>query len=546
MTSPFSRITILTFLVVSFLCSHSAFAQYSSLPMDNASKGKKTEAMNALSSGSGLGDSKSATNQYINYFFARWTHESLAADLVTFRNKELPELIAAANGQSRTELLNRCKNILSQLASNPKFYPACRYNAMYALGTLNQEEGSPPVPYGPAVPELIKGYQNKDIPDGIRLAALEGLRRHAMLGIADANVRDAQLVPLLTRIALDTPYHEPLEENEDAETTHEIFVEQETGLSQTSEPQRSVEIQNWFRMRAIQALGAIKGTQVAGEISQTLLSLIESPLEDAIIKYEATFALSQLEFKEDDKIDIPRTAKALVELAVFVCDDSLLFMQEQMRLQQVMSSSGVSASGMGGGPGMSSGMGMDAGSSMSSMSSMESGGTPGLGGTGSTMSETQITQINNSLARIKYGFSSISACINGPTYKGNNGKLLLISEKDMIAKGMLETLQSAITKCVKFLDEGDPVKAKQLAAARKAATSTARSGGGMEMSGSPEGGVGRRQPGGATAAKAPKVNEPKVTMREIEDQLTEAKQTFRVLIDSPSEGVTPNSVSATP
>ena len=576
MARLFSRITVLTlFAVIVFHASHSVFAQYASLPIDKG-RDKKTEAMNALSSGAGLGDGKSATNQYLTYFFARWTQESLAAELVSYRTKELPELIAVASGQSKVELLNRCKTILAQLASNPKYYPACRYNAMYALGTLNQEEGSPPVPYGPSVPDLIKGYENKSIPDGIRLAALEGLRRHAMLGIVEASVRDTQVVPLLTQIALDTPYHEPPKEEDRAKTKREVFVEQETGLSQTSEPQRSVEIQNWFRMRAIQALGSMKGTNVAGDISRTLLTLIDNPLETPVIKYEAAFALSQLELKPEDQTDLLQVAKSLVELAILVCDDSVLFMQEQMRLQQVMSSSGVSAGGIGGGMGMSgpSGMGgssmgggmggpslgggsmgmgggMSMGGSSMSMGMGSSGslggGLGGLSGAGSTMSETQITQINNSLSRIKYGFSSISACINGPNYKGK-GVVLLISDNDQSTKGMLENLQAAITKCVKFLDDGDPVKIKQAAAAKKAGTASRGSEMGMGMMTMPSmsSGAGPGGRSGAAAAKTPKVDEPKVTMREIEDQLTEAKQTFRVLIDAPSDSVSPTSVSAAP
>ncbi|MDR1957543.1 MAG: hypothetical protein LBQ54_00580 [Planctomycetaceae bacterium] len=531
MSPTVRRVAFFGFFAAVFISAVSAFAQYDEGNIDKSQAGKKNDVLTALRSGAGLGDGNSVVKTYLRkFFFPRWTAAANAAELINYRNRELPELLDAATGQARTELLEECKTLLAYMASSKKnYYPACRFNAMYALGSLNLQEGQPPVPYTPAVAELLKGYQDKTYPDGVRLAALEGLQRHAMLGIPDDSLRDEQVVPLLTQIALDTPYHEGDTTEKPGDTALEIVVEQKEGFSKTSEPQRSAEIQDWYRMRAIQGLGAMKGTKVAGKIAGTLLTIIENKVENPVIKYEAAFALGQLEIKEGD-VPLPRASKTLVELGIVVCDDSLAFMEEQLRLQQVMSSAG-GMSGVGGGMTGDGGMGSTMGGPSSGMSG-DFGGMTGI----STMSDAQRTQINNSLQRVKYGFSSIAVSIGGQ--KGNTKGLLPISEKDQIVKGMLENTQTYIAACIKFLDEGDPEKAKQLAQARRAAEAMS-AGGGTRMRGT-DGASGRE-----TAAPKPSANDPKVTMREIEDQLKAVKGKFRVLIDSPTQ-IAPAAPAAAP
>jgi len=534
-------VTILGVLFfIFFITATTVFGQYDEMKVDPAQKNKKDEVIAALRGGGALDQT---ANTYLNtYFFPRWTVANNATELATYRTRELPELLDAATGQAKTELLDRCKKLLAYMASNNKnYYPACRYNTMYALGALDEQSGNPPVPYGPAVPELLKAYQDKSYPDGVRLAALEGLRRHAILGIANDQIRDGQIVPLLIQIALDTPY--PPKEEEEATDAKpiEVYVEQKSAMSKTSEPQRSKEIQDWFRMRAIQALGAMKGTKATKQIAETLLTIMESKNENPVIRYEATFALSQLELKEGD-IDLLHAANALAELGIDVCDDSVAFMEEQIRVQQVQGSS----SGTGGMPSSSSSYSsystppMSSSMSSSPMSSSPMmGSSSGIGGTGTTMSPAQMEQINNSIQRIKYGFSSIMACITGPTYKGQSG-MLLLAEKDQIAKNTLQNMQKYITNCIKFLDEGDPEVAKKAAAAKKAAEARATSPGTMSSGGMYSSSTTQS----ATTAKKVNVNEPKVSMREIEQQLKKIKAEFRVLIDSPMTTETTTAASS--
>ncbi|MCL2348903.1 MAG: hypothetical protein FWC50_11675 [Planctomycetaceae bacterium] len=521
----------MTFCLALLFSGNTVFAQgtpYKARPVDKAEAAKAGQIAQLLQGGN-LGDTEKTTvdNYLKNYFFARWTDEANAADMIKYR-RELNDLIASSGGQGKTYILAQSARYLTAMAGAKTIYPACRYNAMLALGELDVAKGQDdrPVPYPEALPMLVKAYQKKDAADmtneAVRLAAILGIRRHVLLGIADENVLDSQVLPLLTQLALDTPHKNPQEGVADEIDPNAIVISTEPSASSTSEPQRTIELQDWFRLRAIQALGALTASKNQDEIIQTLLTIIEDPNESPVIRYEAAFSLSKFNLAGTDPAHV---VAALLAMGIAACDDGISYMMAQSTSQQTMG--GTSGMGMSGGMGMSSG-----GMSMSGSSGMMSSGGGGYSGmtgsAGGSMGQAEADQINNSIARIKYGFSPIIACATGPNYKSGGG-LIGAGFKDeqtvQLAKDMMKSLQD----CITYLEKGDPDAARRARAAgmnmmggapgRRGSSSS----GMMGPSGSSSG-----MPGGMGTAADVK-NMPKVTKVEIDQQLKKVKNELTTL-----------------
>ena len=509
-----SRYTVIAFCLVLPFSGNTIYAQgtpYKARPVDMAEAAKAGQVAQILQSGN-LGDTEKTTvdNYLKNYFFARWTDEANAADLVKYR-REQNDLIASSGAQGKAYLLAQTARYLTAMAGAKTIYPACRYNAMLALGELDVAKGQDdrPVPYPEALPMLVKAYQKRDAADmtneAVRLAAILGIRRHAFLGIADENVLDSQVLPLLTQLALDTPHKDSQKGVADEIDPNAIVISTEPSASNTSEPQRTVELQDWFRLRAIQALGALTASKKQGEIVQTLLTLIEDANESPVVRYEAAFSLSKFNLA-DAGADPAHVVAALLAMGIAACDDGISFMTAQSTSQQTM--------------GGTSGMGMS-GSSM--------GGSSEMGG--NTIGQTEADQINNSIARIKYGFSPIIACATGPNYRAGGG-LIGADFKDehtiQLAKDMLKSLQD----CVTYLEKGDPDAAKRLRDLARSGGGDTTGGGTQGRRGSSAGGSASGTIGGTGTPTAEVKNMPKVTKIEIEQQLKKVKNELTTLLNT--------------
>ncbi|MDR1493938.1 MAG: hypothetical protein LBT05_14650 [Planctomycetaceae bacterium] len=443
-------------------------------------------------------DANAAKNYLTNYFFARWTDEKNANNLKEYR-AELDRLIQGASGSGKEKALNGAAGNLKRIYESPNLYPACRYHAISAFGALESEKG---VLWAKTLPYLASAYRpqsgdtNKDAAErnkrladpayeAIRLGALLGIVRHVQMGIKDEKVRDNQVAPLLIDLAADTP-HKDQKENDDTENS--ITVTIDTSAVGTNEPQRTVEQHDWFRLRAIQALGYLKASQEQQKIIETLLTLMKNKKERPDIRYEAAFSLSQLDIVGAG-VSLDKATDALVTLGINVCDDGIQFMIREMTSQQVVGSTGV---GMGG---------MDAG---------YGGGSLGLGSDGATTSQTQADQINNSISQIKYGFSGILACVVGQDYKKGGLTTLDAVKNTPSLEEVLVNMSKAVGECIEFLEKGDPEAAKR----RTAALATGIDG--MTSSTS------------MTATVTVK-NQPKVTMNEINTRLASLRKDLEIL-----------------
>ena len=474
---------------------------------------KRDEVTRLLQSGTLDDEAKTTVNNYLQrYELARWTDPKNVAEYPKYK-KELQSIITnVSNPQGKEFLLSRLTVLLSGFATKTDFLPACRYNAVLALGELDtgQTDGRP-TPYLRALQRLLQIYANQGdgtdpAHEAIRLGALLGIRRHVILGITNAKARNESVPELLISIVADTPYkkdeaaEETSSDSTDRTGVRSVVVTVEANAKNISEKHRTVDQHNWFRNRAIDTLGYMNNTapETQQKIIDALLNLIENEVESPSIQYAAAYALSNYTTVIANSPEmLPRTTETLLKLGLAVQKDGILTMiAEKSTQQSVGSFSGGGSSGMDMG-----GMGGGMSSSLSS------------GGSGNS-AQMQADQINNSLIQIKDGFSSMQACLIG-TGRDAGGLVNSESVKNTRYHEILVNLNQTIQACVKFFDEGDPEAKK-----RAALVDTSRMSGDSSMGMSSTGG---------TATTTTVVNQPKVTMKEIEDRLRILKNAIEAL-----------------
>ena len=456
-------------------------------------------------------EAKTSINNYLQrYFLARWTDPNNSTEFAKYK-KELSDLLGQNfSPQGKEFLLSRLVTLLYGFATKTDFYPACRYNAVLTLGELDSGQAADgrATPYLPALARLLRIYSNQGdgtdaAGEAIRLGALLGIRRHAILGISAANQRDEQaakqqVVKLLVSIAADSPYKEDTETEGTSLTgsarnvAQSIVVKAEANAENITEKYRTVDQHNWFRNRAIDTLGYLNNTspELQSQIIDALLALIENGAELPSIQYVAAYSLSNYNATIAKSPDLlKRTTEAMLQLGLAVCEDGKQTMIAERSTMQTTGSL-----------------------SMGGSSSDMAGGFSSAGG-GIDANQLQADQINNSLIQIKDGFSSILACIAGANFRSGG----LISDESLKNSPYHEVwvgLNQAITNCVKFLDEGDPEVVKR----RAQQTSTSD---GMSTSGTSS--------SDGLAAAATVKNPPKVTMPEIENRLKTLRADIEIL-----------------
>ena len=70
------------------------------------------------------------------YYLARWTVQANGANLHTYR-EELIADGAGLSGAAQETFLKEAVDALTKYAASKDCYPACRYNAVLAIGTLD-------------------------------------------------------------------------------------------------------------------------------------------------------------------------------------------------------------------------------------------------------------------------------------------------------------------------------------------------------------------------------------------------------------------------
>jgi hypothetical protein len=153
------------------------------------------------------GEEQAAFEKFFKrYFFPSWADPSVIPKVQEQRTKLRTFFKQSRSGQVHDHLLALSLQFLKILAGT-NFHPAARYNAMLAIGELNDSEPldhNPAVPCAAALPVLVESVKTGPL-DALRVAALRGVWRHCTSGIADPQYRDAEVIPALLELAKSRP-----------------------------------------------------------------------------------------------------------------------------------------------------------------------------------------------------------------------------------------------------------------------------------------------------------------------------------------------------
>ena len=161
--------------------------EYKEASVDDGLAGQKASTI-------GSNDSAKIKDFLTKYYLARWTVRDNGREIHKYV-AELESDAVSLSGAAQDTFLKEVVSVLQSYAGSAKCYPACRYNAVLAIGKLDVAGGadrnSPGTPYADAIPVLAKiCTSDKDVPDYVRYGALIGLVRHAQLGIKDDSFRN--------------------------------------------------------------------------------------------------------------------------------------------------------------------------------------------------------------------------------------------------------------------------------------------------------------------------------------------------------------------
>lgn len=237
---------------------------------------------------------------YEKYFFPSWTKSSNRSRLQQLRSQLIVSDLgnaARSGGPPRDLLVQIAFRTLRDYAQNAQLDPAVRVSAVLAIGELNERERptgggmQPPTPLAAALPFLLSLLQDTNQPDAIRLAALVGLERHSACGIADANLRDQQVIPLLRQLAGD----------------------------KTPPANRDSKIHEWFRVRAIDALAATRQPGANGENVNLLVGFVADDKEAPRVRLAAATALGNLDYSQAQGVAPLSVVQALGKMVLELC-----------------------------------------------------------------------------------------------------------------------------------------------------------------------------------------------------------------------------------
>lgn len=417
--------------LVLFLCVGAVSAQgYKEAKVDEALAGQKSAVI-------GGGDAAAVKNFLTKYYLARWTVQANGASLHTYR-EELIADGASLNGAAQETFLKEAVDALTKYAASKDCYPACRYNAVLAIGTLDvkpaPERNALGTPYSGAIKPLANFCtSDKEFPDYVRLGALVGLTRHAALGIEDETLRNG--VRKVFSTVLDPKY--------------------------ATEKKLRPEIGEWFQLKALEGLTSFKTPEGADGPTGTL-DLFKKMVDDDKLDFElralAARGIGAMDLTKVQNWDFVALATSLTTLARDFCVSESAHIDSELLREQVKSAAATTgaAGGMGGAMGGPGG-GM-------------SGGAMG-GGMGGQQSQKSLEAM---VARVQYGFDSVQAAIKGvdggsglivalggTVEKKSGGKKANVEEakvdpedKAAVARVMLNDVLTEIQNTNKFIAEG--------------------------------------------------------------------------------------------
>ncbi len=387
---------------------------------DTTLSAKKNDYFGLLKANNIDSDRQGVEKFFDNFYFSRWTLPANTGQVRNFSQELLTQDFKDLAGGSRDYLLNKSFDTLRKMAADPTVTPTARFNAIYTIGSLNQREApnasSPPVPYAQALAYLVKELDNKNNPEYLHLGALLGIQRHALAGINDGELKDTTLPAVLVKIVQE-------------------------GKPAPNRDADDQEIIDCFRYRAVETLGALKGTGSRGEIVDLLLSVMENSQESIDLRCFAAKTLAELNFQAAStagvQINYQRIGTVLLSLTKATCDIELRRIEDVRGKEKAKAGIGPLQPGM-----------ADVDPDYTALSP-----------------EVQ-HEVLYSVQRLKNEFYGIMMGVRGPRPTGTTtiGVLPMLPEEDPIATKLNSTVK-AITQLFKYLDDGPTDKPAPVAAA---------------------------------------------------------------------------------
>ncbi|MBR4833563.1 MAG: hypothetical protein IKU86_04405 [Thermoguttaceae bacterium] len=382
-----------------FLCVGTVSAQgYKEAKVDDSLAAQKDAVLNG-------GDAAAVKNFLTKYYFARWTIQANGSQIHSFR-EELIADGARLSGAAQETFLKEAVDALTKYAASKDCYPACRYNAVLAIGTLDvkaaPERNASGTPYSGAIKPLASFCtSDKDFPDYVRLGALVGLTRHAALGIQDETLRNG---------------------------VRKVFSECLDKKYATAKKLRP-EIGEWFQQRALEGLMSFKSPEGAAGPTGTL-DLFKQMIDDDKLDYDlramAARGIGAMDLTKVQNWDFVALSTSLTTLARDFCVSESTRIDSELLREQVKSAAATTgATGAMGGPGGSMG-----------------GGPGGMSGGAMGGGQQSQKSLEAMVARVQHGFGAVQSAIKG--VNGGSGVLAVLDEKDEKAAAAKETLNGVL------------------------------------------------------------------------------------------------------
>ena len=241
-----------------------------------------------------------------DYGLARWTVKAHEHEVRQFRQELSSNFRRIRSPRTYDQINTLALRMLGDMAKG-NYSPVARINAMLAIGGLNLREPArttdKAVPLSQALPVMLQAYGDPDQIDGVRLAALLGILRHVSLGITDAQVRDTQVLPVILALA---------KANQPPEG-------------------RSDEGHAWFRVRAVDTLGALTATGEQGEVANTLGDIAGDETSPLSVRCAAARSLGQLNYTDPAGMASGDLIAKLTELATAICSQEAATLDKQKK-----------------------------------------------------------------------------------------------------------------------------------------------------------------------------------------------------------------------
>jgi len=449
---------------------------YKSWQMDEKGEEKQKDVFALLKDNRHGNDRQGIDDFFRFYYFARWTDPNIAARVRGYANDLVTQDLKNLDAAPRDYLLNLSFDTLGKMVADRTITPTARYNAILTIGLLNQREAASnnalPVPYAVALGYLVKEYENQDNPDYIQYGALVGIYRHALLGIADAKMKDETLPQLMRKII------------EDGKPTTRTPDEQE--------------LLDCSRLRALDTLGALKSVGSNHEVVDLFLRVMADEKETLEMRCYAARKLADLRFKDREAglpLNSQKIASALFDLTKAVCDIELRNIEDARNKAKAKTGGGAISVGRG-----------------TTLSGLEDE-DPDF----ALLSAEAKHEVTVAVRRIKSELANINWGIRGASFTGAAaiGILPELPSDDPLFRKLNDTSR-AIRLLFQDLEQGPPDKPTTTgtsSGSRSPATSGTTSG-----------------PG--TASTAPDPNALKVNLSNIRDMLNKFGNTLRTLEES--------------